>query len=126
MKLARYATGREKFIAFYGGFHGRTIGALCLRRRRRCSARDSVRCCPEFFMCCIPIRITARAGEAREAYCEECASYIERELFKRVVDPKDVAAIVIEPIQGEGGYLPAPSSLAKSEDPCPAARNSSH
>jgi len=47
-------------------------------------------------------------GQSPESYTAECDGFIERELFRKMVDPEEVAAIVIEPIQGEGGYVPAP------------------
>ena len=119
MKLARYATGREKFIAFYGGFHGRTMGALSLTASKAVQRKGFGSLLSGVFHAPYPDPYHCAHGSDTEAYCDECASYIERELFKRVVDPKDVAAIVIEPIQGEGGYLPAPVEfLVKLQELC--------
>jgi 4-aminobutyrate aminotransferase len=47
-------------------------------------------------------------GKSTDSCCTECAAFIERELFKKIADPQDVAAMIVEPIQGEGGYVPAP------------------
>src|SRR5271157_3507846 len=119
MKLARYYTGREKFIAFFGGFHGRTLGALSLTASKAVQRKGFGSLLSGVFHAPYPDPYHCAHGGDTEAYCEECASYIERELFKRVVDPNDVAAIVIEPIQGEGGYLPAPVEfLAKLQKLC--------
>ncbi|MGO9640185.1 MAG: acetyl ornithine aminotransferase family protein [Candidatus Acidiferrales bacterium] len=113
MKMARYATGREKFIAFYGGFHGRTMGALSLTASKAVQRKGFGSLLSGIFHAPYPDPYRCPHGQESEAYCEECSSYIESVLFKKVVDPEDVAAIVIEPIQGEGGYLPAPVEFLK-------------
>jgi 4-aminobutyrate aminotransferase len=95
MKLARYATGRWQFIAFQSAFHGRTMGALSLTSSKPVQRRG--------FGPLIPGVTHAPFGNAR---------YIEDVLFKTTVNPSEVAAIVVETIQGEGGYIiPPPDFL---------------
>jgi 4-aminobutyrate aminotransferase len=94
LKLARHSTRRAALIAFEGSFHGRTYGALSLTNSK----------------------VTQRAGfgpflpEVYHAPYGD-ADFIEQRLFARRVDPRDVAAIVVEPIQGEGGYVVPPKGF---------------
>ena len=109
LKLARYATKRDKFIAFYGCFHGRTMGALSLtasksRQRKGFGALLSgVEHIP------YPCAYHCLLGHAPEVCGSEILEILERQIFKRLFDPEDVAGIIIEPILGEGGYIPAPA-----------------
>lgn len=110
IKLARYHTGRDKFIAFFGGFHGRTMGALSLTGSKVVQRRG--------FGPMLPVHHIPYASCYRCAYgkhpdnCNvECAKIIEEQLFKTVLPPEEVAAIVVEPIQGEGGYLVPPAKF---------------
>jgi 4-aminobutyrate aminotransferase len=115
IKLARYHTRREKFISFFGGFHGRTMGALSLTASKAVQRKGFGSLLSGVFHAPYPdpYRCPHAAATAPSAYCAECGSYIERELFHKVVAPEDVAGIVIEPIQGEGGYLPAPAEFLR-------------
>ncbi len=108
IKLARYHTRREKFIAFYGCFHGRTLGSLSLTASKAVQRKGFGSLLSGVFH--IPYAYSYRCpyGLKPESCCTECATVLERELFKKIVDPEEVAAIVVEPIQGEGGYVPAP------------------
>jgi len=108
IKLARYHTGREKIIAFYGAFHGRTMGSLSLTASRAVQRTGFGSLLSGVFH--IPYANPYRCpyGNQPKDCCTDCANFIERELFKRIVDPQEVAAVVVEPIQGEGGYLPGP------------------
>ena len=95
MKLARYSTGRWQFIAFQSAFHGRTMGALSLTSSKPVQRKG--------FGPLVPGVTHAPFGNA---------AYIEDVLFKTTVNPSEVAAIVVEPIQGEGGYIiPPPEFL---------------
>jgi 4-aminobutyrate aminotransferase len=99
MKLARYATGRWQFIAFHSAFHGRTMGSLSLTSSKAVQRKG--------FGPLIPGVTHAPFGNA---------AYIEDVLFKTTVNPNEVAAIVVEPIQGEGGYIiPPPEFLPALE-----------
>jgi 4-aminobutyrate aminotransferase len=108
MKLARYHTRREKFISFYGSFHGRTMGALSLTASKSVQRRRFGSLVPGVFHAHFPNTYRGIGGFPPEHASQDALAYIERELFRRVVDPEDVAGIFIEPIQGEGGYLSAP------------------
>jgi len=101
MKLARYHTRREKIIAFYGCFHGRTMGALSLTASKAVQRKGFGSLIPGVFHAPYP-------DPYRGVTSEHCIDFIQNELFKRLVDPTDVAAIFVEPVQGEGGYISAP------------------
>jgi 4-aminobutyrate aminotransferase len=101
IKLARYHTRREKIVAFYGAFHGRTLGSLSLTASKPVQRRGFGSLLPGVFH--VPYPNSYRGPSA-----SECAAFLEGQLFKKIVDPHEVAAVFIEPIQGEGGYLPAP------------------
>jgi len=112
MKLARYHTRRQHVIAFYGAFHGRTMGALSLtaskpQQRRRFSPLipgvTHVRY-PDVYRGCV-----GGSPQEAEAFALGCARFIEEKLFKTTLAPEEVAAIFVEPIQGEGGYVVAPT-----------------
>jgi len=99
LKLARYATGRWQFIAFQSSFHGRTMGALSLTSSKPVQRKG--------FGPLIPGVTHAPYGNA---------AHIEDVLFKTTVNPGEVAAIIVEPIQGEGGYIvPSPDFLPRLE-----------
>jgi len=108
IKLARYHTRREKMIAFYGGFHGRTMGSLSLTASKAVQRKGFGTLLAGVFHIPYPYTYRCPYGLQPESCCTECAAVLERELFKKIVDPEEVAAIVVEPIQGEGGYVPAP------------------
>jgi len=108
IKLARYHTKRDKLIAFYGCFHGRTIGALSLTSSKAIQRKRFGSLLAGVFHAHYPNSYRGACGIRPEHASVDALAYLEDELFKRVVDPEEVAAIFIEPIQGEGGYLPAP------------------
>ena len=110
IKLARYHTRRDKIIAFYGAFHGRTMGSLSLTASKVKQRKGFGALLAGVFHVPYPNVYRCPEGQTPESYSAECAGFIERELFHKMVDPEEVAAIVIEPIQGEGGYVPAPAS----------------
>jgi len=103
LKLARYHTKRQLVIAFFGAFHGRTMGALSLTASKPQQRRRFAPLVPGVTH--VPFPDVYRKGE-QDALA--CASFIEEKLFKTTVPPEEVAAIFIEPVQGEGGYVPAP------------------
>jgi 4-aminobutyrate aminotransferase len=111
MKLARHYTRREKFIAFYGCFHGRTMGSLSLTASKSIQRKRFGSLIPGVFHAHYPNTYRGSGGVRAEFAAEDALAYIEDELFRRVVDPRDVAGIFIEPIQGEGGYLSAPAEF---------------
>jgi 4-aminobutyrate aminotransferase len=99
LKLARYATGRWQFIAFHSSFHGRTMGALSLTSSKPVQRKR--------FGPLVP-------GVTHVPYGN--CDYLENVVFKTTVNASEVAAIVVEPIQGEGGYvIPPPEFLPALE-----------
>jgi 4-aminobutyrate aminotransferase len=103
LKLARHHTGRPNVIAFYGAFHGRSLGSLSLT-----SSKAKYR--SGFGI------VTPGAYHAPFAFDGEVtgADYIEQVLFRHMTEPSDVAAIFVEPIQGEGGYIVPPAGWLRS------------
>ena len=108
MKLARYHTKRDKFIAFHGCFHGRTMGALSLTASKAVQRKHFGSLLGGVFHAPYPNTYRGAYGVRPEAAAADALAYLENELFKRLCDPSDIAAIFVEPIQGEGGYLAAP------------------
>jgi 4-aminobutyrate aminotransferase len=108
MKLARYSTGRDKFIAFLGGFHGRTMGALSLTARKAVQRKGFGPLVPGVVHAPYPNCYRCPFGQTPENCAVECAKFIEDQLMKTIAPAEEVAAFVIEPVQGEGGYVPAP------------------
>ncbi len=114
LKLARYHTRRPGFIGFLGSFHGRTFGALSItaskavQRNRFGPLLSGVTHSP------YPNPYRCAAGHRPgECSCDP-VEFIEKRLFKTSVPPEEVAAIVVEPIQGEGGYIiPPPTFLPR-------------
>src|SRR6059058_3571548 len=104
LKLARYHTGRQQIIAFFGAFHGRTMGALSLTASKPQQKRRFAPLVPGVTH--IPFPDIFRKGE-QDALA--CARFIEDKLFKTILAPEEVAAIFVEPVQGEGGYVIAPT-----------------
>jgi 4-aminobutyrate aminotransferase len=111
MKLARYHTKRDNFIAFYGCFHGRTLGSLSLTASKAVQRKQFGPLLGGVFHAHYPDTYRGAYGIRPENAAADALAFIENELFKRIVDPEDVAAIFIEPIQGEGGYLAAPAEF---------------
>jgi 4-aminobutyrate aminotransferase len=108
IKLAKYHTKRDKLVAFHGAFHGRTMGALSLTASRSVQRKGFGTLLAGVFHVPYPDTYRGTYGVRPDHASEDCLSYLENELFRRRVDPEEVAGIFIEPIQGEGGYLPAP------------------
>jgi 4-aminobutyrate aminotransferase len=106
LKLARRATGRPAIIAFQGGFHGRTYGALSVTTSSPNYQAGHGPLLPAVHIAPYPSVYRAYAGDERAA--TEGALDALRRLLDETVRPEDVAAILIEPVLGEGGYIPAP------------------
>ncbi len=110
LKLARYHTGRQQVIAFFGAFHGRTMGALSLTASKPQQRRRFAPLVPGVTHVRYPYAYRGCSGgpQEEESFALGCARYIEEKLFKTTLPPEEVAAIFVEPIQGEGGYVVAP------------------
>jgi 4-aminobutyrate aminotransferase len=113
IKLARYHTGRERFIAFLGAFHGRTFGSLAFNASK-------VKYRQGFFTPLSDVThvpypdpyrplLTAQTGDVD--YGDTVVNYLENVIFKTLVPPDEVAGVLVEPIQGEGGYIVPPPSF---------------
>ena len=111
IKLVKYHTKRDKLIGFHGAFHGRTMGALSLTASRSIQRKGFGTLLSGVFHMPFPDTYRGTYGIRPESASADCLSYLENELFRRRVDPEEVAGIFIEPIQGEGGYLPAPADF---------------
>ncbi len=111
LKLARYATGRDKVIAFFGGFHGRTLGALSLTARKATQRAGFGPMVPGVVHAPYPYCYRCPIGKQPETCVAECIQFIEQTLFKTIAPADEVAAIVVEPIQGEGGYIVPPQKF---------------
>ena len=121
LKLARYHTKRPLIIAFLGAFHGRTMGALSLTASKAIFEKGFSPLVPGVTH--VPYPYCYRCPYHHQKYpgCSvACIDWIREDLFKRSIPPEEVAAIFVEPIQGEGGYVVPPpefhqklSSMAK-------------
>lgn len=109
LKLAKFATGRHNVIAFLGAFHGRSMGSLSLTASKVRQRQGFGPLVPGVYHA--PYPDTYRSGMSPEATSDQCIAFIEQQLFVHLVSPEEVAAIVVEPIQGEGGYIVPPSSF---------------
>jgi len=109
IKLARYHTHRPGIIAFEGGFHGRTMGALSLTNSKVKQRAGFGPLIPMVHHAPFPRVRAWREGSGGDGSAE--LAHLRDTIFGRQIAPSDVAAIVIEPIQGEGGYFPAPRAF---------------
>ena len=105
LKLARHHTGRPNVIAFFGSFHGRTYGAMSLSASKLVHRKRFGPLVPHIHHVNYPRDCVTEADS--QAYLKQ----IEQTVFKRTASPDEVAAIFIEPVQGEGGYYPAPPAF---------------
>jgi 4-aminobutyrate aminotransferase len=113
IKLARHSTGRPALVAFTGAFHGRTYGAISLTASKAVQRSGFAPFLPEVFH--VPYGYRYRCDYCRGAAdcTKACVTNIEDDLFAKRLDPKTVAAIVVEPIQGEGGYVVPPDGYLR-------------
>ncbi len=117
LKLARYVTGRPRFIGFLGGFHGRTMGSLAFTSSKHTQQKGFFPTMPGVTH--VPYPNPYRPLFAGADQGKAVLDYIEHVLFPGSVPPGEVAAILVEPIQGEGGYLVPPDGfLAGLRDLC--------
>lgn len=106
LKLARYVTGRPQFIGFLKGFHGRSMGSLSATSSKPVQRRGYFPTTPGFTH--VPYPDTYRPllnMDGYSDYGERIVDYIEQTIFKTIVPAEEVAAILVEPVQGEGGYI---------------------
>ena len=108
IKLSRYHTKRAGIIAFLGAFHGRSLGSLSLTASKAVQRRGFGPFMPGVYHAPYPDPYRAASPDAAAA---QSLSYIEDQLFAHLVSPDEIAAVVVEPIQGEGGYVVPPPSF---------------
>jgi len=106
LKLARWHTERSRVIAFFGAFHGRTYGAMSLSGSKLAHRRGFSPLVPDVHHISFPKNEPGAA--------ERMVKELEDTLFRRTAPPEEVAAIFVEPIQGEGGYHPLPEGCLES------------
>src|SRR5688500_8538764 len=114
LKLAMHATGREKFIAFFNSFHGRTMGSLSLTSSKAAQRRGFKRQALDVVHVPYPneFRNPFNPADCGDGGAGQGAlNWIEERLFKTTTPPEEVAGIVVEAVQGEGGYVPAPKNF---------------
>ena len=109
VKLSRYFTKRQGIIAFLGSFHGRSLGSLALTASKAVQRRGFGPFMPGVYHA--PFPDTYRFNGSPEACAEASLSYIRDQILVHLIAPDEVAAIVVEPIQGEGGYIVPPKAF---------------
>ena len=108
MKLARYSTKRHAIIAFLGSFHGRTLGSLSLTSSKAIQRKGFGPMLGGVYHAPYPNPYRRAAGQSEDACGAAAVSYIENQILTNLVAPEDVAAVVVETVQGEGGYIVPP------------------
>ncbi len=111
IKLARYATKRPNLIAFFGSFHGRSLGALALTASKVVQRKGMGPMMPGVYHAPYADCYRCPVGASPDTCAAECVNWIEQQLFMHLVSPDEVAALVVEPIQGEGGYVVPPKQF---------------
>lgn len=116
LKLAMYHTKRQKFISFFGSFHGRTLGALSLTSSKYVQRLGFMRQALDVVHVPYPNKFRHFADDMpcdEEKVSRDVINWIENRLFKTTTPAEEVAGIILEVVQGEGGYVPAPKSFVK-------------
>ena len=108
LKLARWHTERSRVVAFFGAFHGRTYGAMSLSGSKLVHRRGFSPLVPDVHHVSFPKECPGTCDNRRKGQCSLITD-LEATIFKRIAPPEEVAAIFVEPIQGEGGYYPLPT-----------------
>ncbi len=109
LKLARYHTKRQGVIAFIGGFHGRSLGALSLTASKSIQRRGFGPFMPGVYHA--PYPDTYRYDGSADRCAAECLAFITDKILVHLTSPDEIGAIVVEPIQGEGGYIVPPKAF---------------
>ena len=118
-KLARHQTGRQHVIAFWGAFHGRTFGAMSLSGSKAIHRKRFLPMVPQITHVTYPNPFRPMEFHESGSVVDFTIDEIERTVFRREVSPDEVAAIFVEPIQGEGGYIvPPPDFLPRLRELC--------
>ncbi len=116
LKLARWHTGRSRALAFFGAFHGRTYGAMSLSGSKLVHRRGFSPLVPDIHH--VPFPRGCQGCMLPNAKCT-CVDQIEETVLRRIAPPDEIAALFVEPIQGEGGYhVPPPGFLPALRELC--------
>ena len=119
IKLARYATGRKALVAFKGAFHGRSTGSLALTSSKARQRAGMGPLLPDVHHVFYGYCYRCEFGKTYPSCDIFCVDHIERDLFGRHLDPAEVAAVFVEPVQGEGGYIvPPPGWMQRLRELC--------
>ncbi len=116
LKLAMYHTKRQKFISFFSSFHGRTLGALSLTSSKAAQRMGFGRQALDVVHVPYPNSFRHFANDMPsddETVSRDVINWIEKKLFRHTTPPNEVAGIVLEVVQGEGGYVPAPNAFVR-------------
>ena len=119
IKLARTRTGRSKIIAFYGAFHGRTLGTLTLTASKPVQRRSFGPLLPDIFHTHYSYCYRCPVNRKPDSCDVQCLDLLTDTMFHHTVPPDEVAAVLVEPIQGEGGFIPPhPEFLRRLQTTC--------
>jgi 4-aminobutyrate aminotransferase len=114
LKLARYHTGRTNFVSFYRSFHGRTFGSMSVTASKSIQKSRFTPLVPGVYNAHYPYFYRDIFNSATpEACADACLQYIEDYIFKMLVPAEEIAAFIVEPIQGEGGYVVPPANFLR-------------
>jgi 4-aminobutyrate aminotransferase len=111
IKVARYGSGRFNLIAFLGSFHGRTLGSLALTSSKVVQRRGFGPMMPGVYHAPYANCYRCPVGLKPDTCDAECLRFIEEQLLVHLVSPDEVAGVIVEPIQGEGGYIVPPAQF---------------
>ncbi len=111
IKMTRYHSGRGQFIAFYGSFHGRTMGSLALTASKSIQQKEFFPVMAGAHHVPYPYCYRCAYGQTPDQCAVDCVKVIEEQLFRHKLPPEDTAAIFVEPVQGEGGYVVPPKKF---------------
>ena len=111
LKLAKFHTNRHNVIAFLGSFHGRSMGSLSLTASKLTQRRGFGPFVPGTYHAPYANCYRCPIGHRPETCAAECLRFLEEQILVHLVSPDEVAAIVVEPIQGEGGYVVPPDAF---------------
>jgi len=119
IKLARVRTGRQKIVGFFGAFHGRTYGAMSLTASKPVQRRGYAPLVPEVHHTHYAYCYRCPVNRKPESCSIECLDLLTETYFHHTIDPKEVAAVIVEPVQGEGGFIPPhPGFLSRLQSIC--------